>query len=223
MSSPSQSLESHGGFAANKDMHSISSNTDWYNPPITLSTIPALALPMLEHATGLQREKLVEHINACVSDTHSAPNSMKTYVFATGDIWADDPLEKLGAGNKTFGIVQCSSFLHIFSFDQQVRIAKPLAGFLSEKPDTLIFGWTTGTVKAGEYAVGRNEEARAYTHNVESFQRLWEDFGKQTRTKWHVEAVLQEAPGMFDRIANTEAWGQGFPERMFLKFSVQKS
>lgn len=143
--------------------------------------------------------------------------------FATGDIWADDPLEKLGAGNKTFGIVQCSSFLHIFSFDQQVRIAKTLAGFLSEKPDTLIFGWTTGTVKAGEYAVGRNEEARAYTHNVESFQRLWEDFGKQTRTKWHVEAVLQEAPGMFDRIANTEAWGQGFPERMFLKFSVQKS
>jgi len=33
-------------------------------------------------------------------------------------------------------------------------------------------------VKAGEYAVGRNEEARAYTYNVESFQRLWEDFGK---------------------------------------------
>lgn len=143
--------------------------------------------------------------------------------FATGDIWANDPLEKLPIGEKTFDIVHVSAFFHVSSFDQQIQIAKSLAMFLCEKANTLIFGWTTGTVKAGEYVMGKKGEGRAYTHNVESFQNLWEEVGKQTQTKWHVEAVLQKAPEIFDRIANTHTWGQGFPERMFLKFSVQKA
>jgi len=65
----SQSLDSDSGFAANDDMHNISSNTDWYNPAITLSTIPTMALPMLEQFTGLNGEQLVQHINASVSIT----------------------------------------------------------------------------------------------------------------------------------------------------------
>lgn len=79
MSSTSQSLEPHPGFAANLDMHNITSSIDWYNPPITLSTIPALALPMLEDSTGLKEEQLVKHINLCVSNTPSPPNSITAY------------------------------------------------------------------------------------------------------------------------------------------------
>ena len=142
--------------------------------------------------------------------------------FVTGNIWADDPLKNLPMGEKTFDIVHCSAFFHVFSFDQQIRIAKTLAGFLSENSNALIFGWTTGMMEAGEYVVGRNGEGRAYAHNVQSFQNLWEVVREQTQTTWHVEAVLQKAPEIFNRISNMEAWEVDVPERMFLHFSVRK-
>lgn len=142
--------------------------------------------------------------------------------FATGDIWADDPLEKLPAGSKTFDIIHVAAFFHLFSINQQIQIATNLAGLLNEKPDALIFGWTTGSVKAGEYPLGK-DGGRAYVHNIESFQSLWEKVVEQTQLKWHVEAELTTAPQFFGRIANLDTWGIKRPERMVLKFSVHKA
>lgn len=82
-------------------------------------------------------------------------------------------------------IIHAGSFFHLFSWSQQLHIGKQLVGFL--KPGTknaLIYGRQAGTSTPRDVLVNRSSP---YLHNQESFQRLWDDVGSWTGTKWKVE------------------------------------
>lgn len=81
-------------------------------------------------------------------------------------------------------IIYAASFFHLFSWIQQLYVAKRLVSFL--KPGTkngLIFGRQVGTTKPGEF---KTSGASVYLHDQDSFQRLWNEAGKLTKTKWSV-------------------------------------
>jgi SAM-dependent methyltransferase len=108
--------------------------------------------------------------------------------FVAGDMLdADD--EPLKALDGKVTMVQAANFFHLFTWDDQVKIGSRIIRFL--KPgttDAVIFGRQIGTIKprAIEVLQGR------YLHDQSSFQRLWDEIGEKTGTKWRVEAEVIE-------------------------------
>lgn len=103
--------------------------------------------------------------------------------FVIGDLL--DPSDgRLSRLHGKVTIIYAASFFHLFSWIQQLYVAKRLVGFL--KPGTtnaLIFGRQVGTTKGGVF---KTSGASVYLHDQESFQRLWNEVGKLTKTRWSV-------------------------------------
>lgn len=82
-------------------------------------------------------------------------------------------------------IIYAGSFFHLFNWIQQVYIGKRLVGFLKHGTrNALIYGRHIGTSRPGVSALGGMSP---YLHDKNSFQRLWDDIGDLTNTKWTVE------------------------------------
>ena len=82
-------------------------------------------------------------------------------------------------------IIHATSFFHLFSWTQQVYIGKRMVSFL--RPGTknaLVYGRQAGTIQPGK---STNDRAGAYLHDQISFQRLWDEIGSLTNTRWKVE------------------------------------
>ncbi|KAH7319698.1 hypothetical protein B0I35DRAFT_217887 [Stachybotrys elegans] len=89
-------------------------------------------------------------------------------------------------------MVHATSFFHLFNWVQQLYIGKRIVGFL--KPGTrnaVIFGRQMGTTKPSDSAV---RSAAPYLHDGLSFQRLWDEIGRMTRTKWLVQLTALDEP-----------------------------
>ncbi|PHH86623.1 hypothetical protein CDD83_9978 [Cordyceps sp. RAO-2017] len=118
--------------------------------------------------------------------------------FVVGDMVDPDDtrLDKL-RGKVT--IIYASSFFHLFTWTQQLYIGKRLVSFL--KPhirNALIYGRQVGTTRPGESSAGM---ASAYLHDRDSFQRLWDEIGRLTKTRWKVEMeVVGEATYLLQRL-----------------------
>lgn len=100
--------------------------------------------------------------------------------------------------NGKMDIISATAFLHLFGWEDQVRVCerivrflKPLGGREDEKQ--VVFGRQSGSVKPGvrireEVKWGRQE---VFMHDVESFRKLWEEVGKRTGTNWEVRGELR--------------------------------
>ncbi|KAK4690351.1 hypothetical protein P7C71_g6420, partial [Lecanoromycetidae sp. Uapishka_2] len=143
--------------------------------------------------------------------------------FATGDIFADDTLAGLPEGKRTFDIIHVGHFFHLFRIPDQILVARKLISFLEDKPDVLLFGLNMGTVEAIEVKLGKDVEAKVYSHSPESFRALWEKVGEETGTRWSVEAELAETTEAGKRFASGERWFKGFEGGKYLKWSVRKA
>ncbi|KZT74620.1 hypothetical protein DAEQUDRAFT_720820 [Daedalea quercina L-15889] len=90
--------------------------------------------------------------------------------------------------------IHASSFFHLFDEEQQLELARSLAGLLSPQPGSLIFGMHNGRREKG-FRVEQGEPGQAgsymFCHSPESWKELWdgEVFAKGTV---RVEAELQE-------------------------------
>ncbi|KFG80128.1 hypothetical protein MANI_013367 [Metarhizium anisopliae] len=83
-------------------------------------------------------------------------------------------------------IIYAGSFFHLFSWTQQVYIGKRLVGFLKRgTKNALIYGRHIGTTRPGPSPLGN--DMSPYLHDKDSFQRLWDEVGHLTNTKWAVE------------------------------------
>ncbi|RDA83187.1 hypothetical protein CP532_6442 [Ophiocordyceps camponoti-leonardi (nom. inval.)] len=95
-------------------------------------------------------------------------------------------------------IIYAGSFFHLFTWTQQLYIGKRLVSFL--KPSTkngLIYGRHVGTTRPGELSVSNKS---VYLHDRDSFQRLWDEIGGLTKSRWKVEMeVSQEAVCLLQR------------------------
>lgn len=103
--------------------------------------------------------------------------------FVPGDMIDFDD-RRLQALEGKVTIIHASSFFHLFTWIQQLGIGKRLVSFL--KPGTnnaLIFGRQMGTSRPGPAS---GQQRGAFLHDEASFQRLWDEIGKLTGTKWTV-------------------------------------
>ena len=83
------------------------------------------------------------------------------------------------------GRVHASMFFHLFDEEKQRALALRLAGLLSPRPGSIIFGrHIAGAVKGARDAVPTEPDqpaARLFCHSPESWAALWDDvFAKGT-------------------------------------------
>lgn len=97
--------------------------------------------------------------------------------------------------------VHAASFLHLFNWADQVTAAVRLAKFLRpDAHDAVIFGRQMGSTVPGEFPRGAPGSGSRYSHDVASFQRLWDEVGAKTGTKWAVKGTLHDVPDWTKRM-----------------------
>ncbi len=107
-----------------------------------------------------------------------------------GDGNHGDALEALDG---RMSIIHATSFFHLFGWEAQVRAAVRMVRFLRpDDRDAMIFGRHVGTSDpggggGGGVSSGSSSSSSRYLHNAETWQRLWDEAGARTGTRWRTE------------------------------------
>lgn len=102
--------------------------------------------------------------------------------YVAGDMLKEDD-ERLEELTGKVDIIYASDFFHLFERDSQIMAAKRMVKFL--KPDNskaLIFGSNEGPKIDGW---------EKYVLDAESWERLWDQVGEATGTRWRTEMVTE--------------------------------
>ncbi|KAI1321255.1 hypothetical protein F5Y16DRAFT_389050 [Xylariaceae sp. FL0255] len=106
--------------------------------------------------------------------------------FIEADFLNPDASPELAAlKNSKVDIIVISQVLHQWSLAHQLTAAKALVEFT--KPGTWIVGNQIGHPIAQEGTTS-GISSRIYSHNPETFAKMWDDAGAATGTKWETEA-----------------------------------
>ncbi len=139
-----------------------------------------------------------------------------------GHFYTANALEDGGALDKLEGkidVVYAASFLHLFGWDDQVKICKRIIKTLKPQKGSMVFGRQTGNVRGREVPntprVSNDSAAMIWRHDVGSFARLWDEAGRETGTMWKTWGELDELEGM-----TTGHWAEEGIRR--LKFQVER-
>ncbi|KAI0399773.1 hypothetical protein F4802DRAFT_610610 [Xylaria palmicola] len=90
----------------------------------------------------------------------------------------EDPLAVFDG---TMTLVHATSFFHLFTWDDQVRAAARIVRFLRpDRPDAMVFGRQVGTLRPR----ADPGSDKVYLHDAASWQRLWDEVGARTGTRW---------------------------------------
>lgn len=112
-----------------------------------------------------------------------------TTTFIAADIF--DPTSKLGELNEKIDIIWAGSFLHLFSWQQQIDVCKRIVQLLKGKKGSMVFGRQAGSLNPGE-KVRRSDASKStiWRHDADSFKRMWKEVGEATGTSWTVEVKM---------------------------------
>lgn len=121
--------------------------------------------------------------------------------FMVGDVFDDEgeggiELKKLDG---KIDIVHAASFFHLFSWDQQVQVGTRVVRLLNPTTkNAVLLGRHVGSSEPGTYigCVIAGTKGRRYRHSPDSFQKMWDEIGERTGTKWKVYAELSIWEGM---------------------------
>ena len=124
---------------------------------------------------------------------------MKGHLFTANALEDEDAaLDKLQG---KMDVVYAGSFLHLFSWNDQLKICKRIIKTLKPQKGSLFFGRQTGNVKGREVpnlpSLGR-KRPMVWRHDVESFKKLWDVAGSETGTQWKTWGQLDRGEGMAD-------------------------
>lgn len=116
--------------------------------------------------------------------------------FVTGNALAPDDAEL----NKLHGkvsIVHAANFFHLFSWDAQRQIGVRMDKLLQGKENVFVFGRHVGSLESGDRAFASHLSEEQYLHDQGSFQRLWDEIGDKTGSRWEakVEVIAKMPPG----------------------------
>ena len=77
-------------------------------------------------------------------------------------------------------VIYASNFFHVFGEENQLHMAKALAGLLSSQPGSMICGEHVGNRQKGPFrAVHAGREVETFQHCPESWSAMWDEiFGK---------------------------------------------
>ncbi|KAL8831867.1 MAG: hypothetical protein Q9191_000619 [Dirinaria sp. TL-2023a] len=112
-------------------------------------------------------------------------------VFQDGEMW--DRVR----GKMDF--IHLGNFLHLFSWDNQLKICKRAIEILKPQKGSIVFGRQTGNLKAQEVenaASGEKDASMVWRHDAESFKKLWHAAAQETGTQWKLWAELDTGEGM---------------------------
>ena len=99
------------------------------------------------------------------------------------------PNDQLTSLEGTISIVYAGSFFHLFSYAQQLYIAKLIVRLLKPVPGSMLLGRQVGTATPTEVS---RPGSSVYLHDQHSWKEMWEKVGAETGTKWDVQAELDE-------------------------------
>ena len=103
--------------------------------------------------------------------------------FFQGNILEDTSwLTKL---NGEISVILAYQFLHLFSWEKQIQIAKKMVATL--KKDTIIMGSQMGKNRAKEKS---SPWGTMFYHTPQTFREMWKQVGHETETTWKVEAKM---------------------------------
>lgn len=88
-------------------------------------------------------------------------------------------------------IVNAASFFHLFSWDQQIIVAKRIVSLLRAQPGSLLIGRQVGCADPDN----TNDEGQAselYRHNLETWKSLWRQVQEETGTRWEVDGGFED-------------------------------
>ena len=123
--------------------------------------------------------------------------------YIADDILADNKdfsvgnlMMKLGPGMTD--IISITMFLHLFDYNNQLKVATRILRLLSNKPGSLILGSQAGVVEATEQDLKPpfdktkdGEKRTVFRHSPSSFTKLWEEAGIAAGVPLRVSAVFQ--------------------------------
>lgn len=113
--------------------------------------------------------------------------------FLVGDVFdASSPLSELDG---KIDIIYAASFLHLFGYEDQIRVCKRIVKLLKEKKDSVVLGRQIGSSNAGEQPLRNDPTKTRWRHNEESFKKMWEEVEEMTGSKWRVEVSSEPWAG----------------------------
>lgn len=128
-------------------------------------------------------------------DLFKDKDTLKSNLFQANALDEHGPMDKLEG---KIDVIYAGSFLHLFSWDDQVKACKAMIKILKPRKGSIVFGRQTGNLKGQE--VERRKQnfdhsggAPLWRHDVESFTKLWDLAGATTGTKWKTWGTLDEA------------------------------
>lgn len=110
---------------------------------------------------------------------------------------------------------QIGLFLHLFDYAGQVKACERIVSLMKPEKGALIIGQQIGKVDAGAVTVAATREI--FKHNVGSFEKMWEEVGEKTGSKWEVRAVMDEGLGIGEE---KRKWDEASSKR--LVFEVER-
>jgi hypothetical protein len=133
--------------------------------------------------------------------------------FLVGDVFdASSPLSEL---NGKIDIIYAASFLHLFGYEDQVKVCKRMIKLLKEKKDSVVLGRQIGNSNAGELPQRNDPTKTRWRHNEQSFKKMWDEVGELTGSKWRVEVESEPWAGESE---GTNTWND--PSTIRLRFAV---
>lgn len=107
-----------------------------------------------------------------------------------GEEEEEEEEDRLALFDSKMTFIHATSFFHLFTWDEQVRAATRMVRFLRPgSPDVMLFGRQVGTMLPPRDGGGRAGSDKVYLHNAGSWQRLWDEVGARTGTRWR--AVME--------------------------------
>ena len=134
--------------------------------------------------------------------------------FLAVDVLGPSAAQDLAEVNAKMDIVWVASFFHLFPRPRQLKAAKTVVGLLKPSPGSMLLGRQLGSVKPGEYDVMKDGRWQ-FRHDVQSWTEFWEEVGRETGTRWRVEASLDEVDFGY---AQNKDWGD--PDMRRLLFQI---
>jgi len=94
-------------------------------------------------------------------------------------------------------VVYASNFFHMFSEENQLHLAKALAGLLSSQPGSMICGEHVGNQKKGTFRkVYAGRELEAFQHCPDSWNAIWDEVFAKGKVKVDVKIQHLDRAGL---------------------------
>ena len=94
-------------------------------------------------------------------------------------------------------VIYASNFFHMFSEENQLHLAKSLAGLLSPQPGSIICGEHAGNQKKGSYReVHAGREIEVFQHCPDSWNAIWDEVFAKGEVKVDVKIQYLDRAGL---------------------------